>query len=1234
MKSSAGSTARLTLTAAIAAMALSVGCGAPEEAPAPADGQAKITLTSSQTGTDGLWYSFWTDGGGSVQFELLGGGRYASRWTNVNNWVGGKGWRTGSRKVVSYSGTFNSPGNGYLALYGWTTNPLVEYYVVENFGTYNPSSGSQLLGSLNSDGGTYNLYRTQRVNQPSIIGTATFYQYWAVRTVKRTGGTITTGNFFDAWGRSGLTLGTHDYMVLATEGYQSSGSSDITVSEGTSPNTFALTVTKSGSGSGTVTSNTGGINCGSTCSANLTSGTTVTLSAAPASGATFGGWSGACSGTGSCVVTMSAARTVTATFNGSSTTPGVLAVNAGGAAAGDFAADANFSGGSTYSNTSTIDTSRLTGTVPPQSVFQSERYGEFSYTFSGLTAGSAQAVSLYFAETYWTAAGQRTFNVAINGATVLTAYDIFAQAGGANRAIARTFNTTANASGQVVVQFTRGGGPDNPKVNAIAVAASVTTNTLTVSKAGDGSGTVSSTPAGVNCGATCSASYTGGTVVTLTAAAASGSSFGGWSGCSGSGTTCTVTMNAAQAVTATFTAAPISGTGVSVNAGGSASGSFAADAYFSGGSTYSTTSAIDTSQVTGAVPPAAVFQSERYGEFTYTIPNREAGSAQMVTLFFAESYWTAAGQRTFNVAINGATVLSAFDIFAQAGGANRAIARTFNTTANASGQVVIQFTRAGGPDNPKVCGLTVASGPVIGDSYTLSVTRSGTGGGTVSGAGIDCGSTCSASYASGTTVTLTATPAAGSTFGGWSGACTGTGSCVVTMTAARSVTAAFTQPTSDSSFSVNAGGSAAGGFVADAYYSGGSTYTTTSTINTSLLTGDVPPAAVFQSERYGEFTYTIPNRTAGTTQTVTLYFAESYWTAAGQRTFNVAINGATVLSAFDIFAQAGGANRAISRTFTTTANASGQVVVQFTRGGGPDNPKICGITVSGGGAVGDNYTLSVAKSGTGAGTVSGAGINCGSTCSASFASGTSVTLTATPNTGSTFGGWSGACTGTGSCIVSMTAARSVTATFNGGGTDTCTIGATRGSEVAVIGDSFIAMSHGITQEIERLARAAGSLGANDRYVDNSVSGTTLANNQIPGQYTRAVQSSGTIKYVLMDGGGNDCLINNNADAAYNAAQQLFQTMAQNRTEKVVYFFYPDPVGSNYASLKSCLDGLRPRMKALCDGLSSPKCYWLDLRPTWNGHPEYTSDGIHPTSQGSVVTGQAVWQTMRTNCVAQ
>jgi hypothetical protein len=98
--------------------------------------------------------------------------------------------------------------------------------------------------------------------------------------------------------------------------------------------TYALTVTKAGTGTGTVTSSAGGISCGTACSANIASGTAVTLSAAAASGSTFAGWGGDCTGTGACVVTMTAARAVTATFNTSGGTTYALTVTKAGTGSG------------------------------------------------------------------------------------------------------------------------------------------------------------------------------------------------------------------------------------------------------------------------------------------------------------------------------------------------------------------------------------------------------------------------------------------------------------------------------------------------------------------------------------------------------------------------------------------------------------------------------------------------------------------------------------------------------------------------------------------------------------------------------------------------------------------------------------------------------------------------------------------------------------------------------------
>lgn len=131
---------------------------------------------------------------------------------------------------ITYTADYQPDGNSYLSVYGWTTSPLVEYYILESYGTYNPASSLTLKGTVTSDGSIYDIYEGTRTNAPSISGTATFQQYWSIRRSKRTSGTVTTKNHFDEWSTLGLGLGAFDYQIVATEGYDSSGTSTVTVS--------------------------------------------------------------------------------------------------------------------------------------------------------------------------------------------------------------------------------------------------------------------------------------------------------------------------------------------------------------------------------------------------------------------------------------------------------------------------------------------------------------------------------------------------------------------------------------------------------------------------------------------------------------------------------------------------------------------------------------------------------------------------------------------------------------------------------------------------------------------------------------------------------------------------------------------------------------------------------------------------------------------------------------------
>ena len=229
---------------------------------------AATQICSPQTGTNGgNYFSFWNNGQGSSCITLNSGTSYTSQWSNIGDWVGGVGWNPGSTsRSISYSASLSgNGGTALMALYGWSTGPLVEYYVIDNW-VGSPNRAGTLMGQVTSDGGTYDIIEHQQVNQPSIQGTATFNQYLAIRTSPRTsGGTITFSNFVSAWASHGMNLGSMNYQILATEAWgNGSGSSSVNIggavqTTGASPT--RTTTSPTARASSTPTTSTGGSGC-------------------------------------------------------------------------------------------------------------------------------------------------------------------------------------------------------------------------------------------------------------------------------------------------------------------------------------------------------------------------------------------------------------------------------------------------------------------------------------------------------------------------------------------------------------------------------------------------------------------------------------------------------------------------------------------------------------------------------------------------------------------------------------------------------------------------------------------------------------------------------------------------------------------------------------------------------------------------------------------------------------
>lgn len=202
----------------------------------PASGVSAATvITENTTGTeDGYDYELWKDNG-TTSMTLTGGGTFSCEWSNINNALFRKGIKFDSTKTykeignitIDYAANYNPNGNSYLCVYGWTRDPLVEYYIVEAWGSWRPP-GATSKGTITVDGGVYDVYETDRINQPSIDGNTTFKQYWSVRQDKRTSGTINVGAHFAAWENKGMPMGKLYECALNVEGYQSSGSAAIT----------------------------------------------------------------------------------------------------------------------------------------------------------------------------------------------------------------------------------------------------------------------------------------------------------------------------------------------------------------------------------------------------------------------------------------------------------------------------------------------------------------------------------------------------------------------------------------------------------------------------------------------------------------------------------------------------------------------------------------------------------------------------------------------------------------------------------------------------------------------------------------------------------------------------------------------------------------------------------------------------------------------------------------------
>ncbi len=439
--------------------------------------------------------------------------------------------------------------------------------------------------------------------------------------------------------------------------------------------------------------------------------------------------------------------------------------------------------------------------------------------------------------TYFTAAGSREFNVAINGTTVLTNLDVYATVG-KDAALLETFTATANSSGQIVIAFSLGAA-NQPLVMGIEIRSAF-------------SGSCSAVP-----------SAPGGLTATTSSSSAIGLSWGAVT----SPANCTISSYSVYgSTTSGFT--PSSSNLIATVAG----------------TTYSNT-----------------------------------GLAASTTYYYKVEATDAEGASAASTQASAETSAASCSAVASA-------PTGLTATASSSSAIGLSWSAVTPPANCSISSYKVYGSTTSGftpSSSNLITTTTGT---TYSNTGLAASTTY---YYAVEAVDADGTSAASAQQSATTQAASGSSEVVAIACGAPAES--------------NSGGGDYS-FVADEDFNGGGDNSpVTATINLTQPGANAAPMAVYQHGRAGISTYTIPGLTAGSTYTVLLHFAETYFTAAGDREFNVAINGTTVLTNLDLYGTVG-KDAALLETFNTTANSSGQIVIAFTAGAA-NQPVIMGIEV-------------------------------------------------------------------------------------------------------------------------------------------------------------------------------------------------------------------------------------------------------------------------------------------------